>query len=250
MSRNNNNWIKHVKTVAKHHNITYKHALKIAKHDYQRGRGVVGDNVISALDWIEDKTGVEINVLLPEKFRNWLMQHGNDSIAYIQLFNTPVNDVYKRLIDFVSRGQLSENLRLNRDKILHFGIILGTVSGDTWRIERNAKLSVMKYTHTNKEVLSPRVNASRITINQLFSKYRNSLPNKSYHSALVYDAETNNCITFIKQLLRSNNLLTPELEKFIDLPVSAILSHVPITKTLINTLANVGIAANIQHGAN
>lgn len=60
-----------------------------------------------------------------------------------------------------------------------------------------------------------------------FGDFINNAVSSVGNSIYLYDHENNNCQKFVSDLLRANGLMTPELNKFINQDVKAILSTSP-----------------------
>jgi hypothetical protein len=118
-------------------------------------------------------------------------------------------------------------------------------------IEKNAVISIRdaKARRPNEDSQSMVVQiggALSNTINGMLELSKRKMGDNFY----LYDGLKNNCQDFIYNLLLNNNLMTPELGKFIKQPLEQVIKQLPsYTGTVMNAITNLGAVADVAlHG--
>jgi hypothetical protein len=134
---------------------------------------------------------------------------------------------------------------LSYDKMFHLGLfaMVGNEIGQFYSvvIEKNEVIHIEKANFNlngEKDVISVSINPNiRITLNDFLNNCQQFMGAKYF----MYDAFTNNCQMYIKSLIESNNLSTPQLIKFIYQPVETMIRNLPkSTQVFAKTLTNIG----------
>lgn len=171
------------------------------------------------MDIIKDPVGYvkDLTTLIPTRLNNrsraTLEKYGNDDITYIQLCRTPLAKGLTGAINVISMGKLNEaKEKLGYDKLYHL-FLLATTSAGQIRMEKNEVINITDESDvkSNTEFFSLTV-AKPIKVFQFVENCRNLMGDEAWFS---YDPLNNNCQIFIRALLKSNDLLTPDAEKFI-----------------------------------
>jgi len=174
------------------------------------------------------------NTELPKRQQDFIDKEGDTKITSMRVVRAPIYEVVRKFLNVISLGMFNKlQEKVGYDKLYHLSVV---VNGTT-RIEKNEQITISPY-RDMKDEQSMEVDLTNrdITIKQLMDNCAKEMGDKF----LPYDAFTNNCQDFIVSLLRSNNLLTGELFRFIKQPVGEIVDGLPgyvkSTTKLITTL--------------
>ena len=139
---------------------------------------------------------------------------GNVPVKRIQIYRTPINSMISKALELISLGTFSTG---EYDKLYHLAMVLTLENNKNIIVEKNSVINLSgEYKTTDKtEVLDIPFNKP-ITLKGMFDKTLNRVGNKKMY---LYDAfgrgEATNCQGFIKEMLISENLYTPDVDKFV-----------------------------------
>jgi hypothetical protein len=151
--------------------------------------------------------------------KDLLNKYGNFGIVSMTVEKQPVESKIMLLANQITNGGLRDlMLKHNIDEYYHLSMRvdvlddLGRVL--SFRIEKNENISIIPYTPLpNSQYMKVLLESSNpLTMNLILTKTRLSLGEEHFY---IYRFDSWNCADFIMELLRSNNLLTPQLEAFI-----------------------------------
>lgn len=183
------------------------------------GEGIV-DNIVSfASRFIPKKRTAG---LLPPKSRQLLEEVKNEQISSMVVIRTPIESWINKALQTISLGSWQNAVKqYGYDSLFHLSVWINnkyvlhkieatTLARDTNPIKQDSQTMV--------------VNGPFPTIGELI---QNTLTKIGPERFSNYDPKNLNCQDFIIDVLNSNNLLTPELQKFIKQDAVAIFNQTP-----------------------
>lgn len=163
--------------------------------------------------------GHHLQRTMPPKVKNFFSKYGDTQITSLKLFRTPIKSFIDKALNFISLGKWEElKAKYGYDRFFHLGLI----ANDNIIIERNQTINISHHTPSDNAEFFP-LQAPNITLNELFNNALNNVGDKIYE----YDAFTNNCQIFARDVLKYSNLLTPQAESFIMQPVDKLVQDLP-----------------------
>lgn len=180
-------------------------------------------------------------------------------IQSITIRRAPVQAWIETFFGFLTRGEWDKaKQRYGYDKFYHLSLILtyGTESvamnfmaddfmpqrkdGVKVVVEKLALVSVSRNLDTkpNSEYMPVDLRGRQITLGQMLQQTRRLMGDQAF---FTYDAFTNNCQVFVKNLLHSQHLLTKEAHEFLFQPVDKLLKELPsYTSKIAKFVTNLG----------
>lgn len=158
-----------------------------------------------------------------------LQQYGSSKIKSLQIYRTPILEMINKALNIISLGKWNlARKQLGYDKFFHLALVATVQTPNGLKniiIEKNEVVNISTDYKTSKdtEVMNVPYNKD-LTIDQFLSKALDIMGRSNFFR---YDAFTNNCQVFIKTLLSSSGLLTPEIEKFIFQDLKELSSRIP-----------------------
>jgi hypothetical protein len=229
-----NKWIDHVKKFAEEKGISYSEAMKDPECKSQYNSMKVGGLI-----------GPSIRRDFAPAIRDFLKKNGDRKIKSITLQRVPIESTLKGVLDLITLGQYSKTTKkLGYDRVFHLSSII-TLEGLSYPIvvEKNEVISISRKIPPMKRGGS-RLNVpvtKEITLNEMLNNASSKLGSRFY----LYDAFTNNCQMFIRDILKYSGLLTPDIENWIMQDAQAILKGLPIyTKYATKGLTDLGAQFN------
>jgi hypothetical protein len=148
---------------------------------------------------------------LSPKVQKVLSEYGDEVIVGATVARKPVTSIIQSIIRTVSSYPY--------DNLFHLMILLKTNTGKTIRFEKNAAINAdVNPSVTNAQYMEVPNVPSGLTINQLIENTRNKMKEKF----IPYTASNNNCQNFVLNILRANNMNSPEIEAFVKQDTSMI----------------------------
>lgn len=146
------------------------------------------------------------------QFRDLIKKYGDNAIMKMEIKRSPVRKMVMKMLDVISLGEFEKNNPY--DTLWHLYILLTLDDGNILRLEKNSVLTLMNNTPDDENSEMMAVHYPKdiyITLNTLLEKTRQSMGKKYF----LYNAKGNNCQDFLKTVLLSNNLGSPEEIEFI-----------------------------------
>jgi uncharacterized Rmd1/YagE family protein len=133
------------------------------------------------------------------------------------------------------------------DTLFHLFIELQLSDGNSLIVEKNAQINMDVNRQVSNSQYVPVPSVPRgLTVNELMTNTKNKMGPKY----IPYNASSNNCQNFILQLLRANNMATPELEAFVKQDTENIFQDDNF-KNFANTITDLGNRLDIiRQGGN
>jgi len=148
----------------------------------------------------------------------------NILIKGIVIVRAPVKKGAVTALNALSLGTLkSIQRKLGYDTLFHIGIKLELANGQSWRLEKTQNISLKRYEpHPDTQTVVIPVNKS-ITLKDLMNK----LYKKQGDDMYEYDAFTNNCQMFIRDLLSTSGMFPASAASFVSQNTEAIHQSLP-----------------------
>ena len=178
-----------------------------------------------------------------------LNKNGKKPINKITIYRTPLSFLLSTALNVVSFGQFERNKPY--DKLYHLFIVCDLNDGSKLLIEKNEVINLVEnpknYMNEGTESMEVLINRF-INVIELLSKTRERMGDKFF----LYNANSNNCQNFIVNILRANNLNTPENERFVYQNLNELFKKLPFfTKPLIDKSTELGARLDvIKQGGN
>ncbi len=201
----------------------------------------------------------------PPNVRDILARYGGGTIYNLVIVREPIQSYIDTALNFITAGKWAEaKKKYNYDKLFHLSMVasLSMPNGDkaSIKLEKNEVINITdSFAMKQKGATSgsfanvsqhgsgldaefmPVPVACCITLFDLVNNARTAVGNDFFK----YDAFYNNCQVFIINLLKYNNLLTPEIENFINQNAEQLLQELPeYTRPFANTITGIAGLAN------
>jgi hypothetical protein len=175
----------------------------------------------------------------PKVVREFIAKYGDNLITHMRVCRVPLASMLTRILNFVTLGKLdSEAKRLGYDAYYHLYLVLTLDSGQTVLLEKNQRVAMGL---NNGAINKPGAECRDVKLPSTLH-VRRLLAAAEHHFSTnrlyVYSVAENNCQRFVSDILTSNGLSTPELQKFIMQDVSNIVSSSGILSKLANKVTN------------
>ena len=152
-----------------------------------------------------------------------LRQVGNYKVVDIAICRKPIQEFVNKTLNATTLGSWQRAVRkYGYDKLFHLYIIVWVIDSNRKKIpiliEKNEIINIAYATDKDiqgneSEIQYVEMKPEFYVLNDMLQKTKDSMGSGKYWS---YNAFKNNCQTFVKYFLDSNNLLTPQLLDFID----------------------------------
>jgi hypothetical protein len=161
-----------------------------------------------------------------------LKSYGDIEIIEIKAFRTPLNSILRKAINFLdgilTKGALQKEIKnKGYDELYHLGILITLKGGAKFIFEKNEEIEINNNLKSLNELTEYKdINIyNGLTMNKLL---KNAISKFGERRLFVYDAFNFNCQRFIIDILEANNLLTPDLEAFINQNVESLINDTTI----------------------
>lgn len=136
--------------------------------------------------------------------RTLLKKYGEEQLTEIMIIREPVQSAIRAILNILSLGKIGKRMeRKNYDELFHLKILITTVNGNKFTIEKNEKINIEKVNKipTGEQQIVKKLPNS-ITMNSLLQGGKNIQGDKFHY----YSGYDNNCQDFILALLKGSNL--------------------------------------------
>lgn len=160
-----------------------------------------------------------------------LEQYGNDQIASLTVYRTPILKVLNTALDFITKNKWSElKKKYGYDQLYHLQLVANVKTNDGQNknvvIEKNEVINVSTNVDSNDKTQTIPVNFTPpLTINELLNKTRTKLGDKEFFSYSAFG--NNNCQNFIKSLLETSNIYNTSINSFVFQDLSELTKELP-----------------------
>lgn len=158
-------------------------------------------------------------------------------ITELRVYRTPLQTYVDIGLTALTAGDWDKAVRkYGIDEIFHLYMIAKLKNGKSYIIEKNEVPHIEQATADQIKILPP--NYMRViplpkyalTIPKLVM---NALAFEGRKKFFTYNFRTNNCQVFVGDILRANNLLTPDLDAYIHQPIDKIASEIADDKLFL-----------------
>ncbi len=161
---------------------------------------------------------------LPKKTQSKYDSLKDKEIVDIELFRAPIQSVLKTILEVATPGLKQLEKKLGYDNLYHLGMIITLKNDRKYIVEKNQNILIIgQKSYPNAEKLKVPVKAG-ITLKSMFNKTLSMMGSSKFYG---YNFENNNCQTFIKSLLKSQSLLNPQANKFIEQDIPTLVENLP-----------------------
>jgi hypothetical protein len=196
------------------------------RNSKKRGKGIFSDAYNKVKD-IGTKLIYGRSDLSP-KVQKLLSKYGDEVIVGATIARKPVTSIIQSIIRTVSSYPY--------DNLFHLMLLLKTNTGKTIRFEKNAAINAdVNPSITNAQYMEVPTIPSGLTVNQLIENTRNKMKEKF----IPYSSSSNNCQNFVLNMLRGNNMSSPEIEAFVMQKVDMIFKD-PNFKKFADAITGLG----------
>lgn len=185
------------------------------------------------------------NILNVDQFSNiskrTLEQYGNNKIVRLQMGKTPLHDLLTGTIDAMTFGNFSKLAKeKGYDSLYHVFLIADLDIGKSIVIEKNAVINIAPISTPfpqNTTYMNVNMNGLQTTLNELIKKTQDLMKGNFFY----YDPFENNCQVFLENILKANNLWTPQYNNFFFQDVSNIKKQInPVVPKIMRKITDLG----------
>lgn len=195
----------------------------------------------------------QVKLQLTTPAQDTLNKIGNQPISRIQIKRFPVAAFIESFFQLITAGQWGQvKQKYGYDNFYHLALVLYYKSGQSFQmnirgfvgddmmggfepiapnefrftIEKLELINIQRSTSIkpNTDYLDVPLNGKTITLNEMINRTRTMMGDEKF---FTYDAFTNNCQVFVKNLLQSVGLLTPQAMSFLFQPVDKLIKELP-----------------------
>lgn len=174
------------------------------------------DTLSAPAQMIIDKVDEKTNYI--DSVKDILAKYGNFGIVSMTVERQPVEDKIMFLANKITNGALRDlMIKHNIDAYYHLALRVDVIDDDgrilPFRIEKNENISIKPYTtRADSQYMNVGIGEDKLTMNILLTRTRLAIGEDHFY---LYRFDSWNCADFIMEILRANDLLTPQLETFI-----------------------------------
>ena len=185
----------------------------------------------------------------PPEVRALRDKYGAQQITKLVVRRMPISGGFEKLLNVISLGEWNKVKKESEyGKIFHLYLVISLADGHEFYLEKNhvIKLAACDGTCTKGES-RPVAIPQGLTLRMLLDR----TAAKAGPELWRYSAERDNCQAFARAVLLANNLLTPELEKFIVQPPEKLIPRLnPVARAIVQGATDIGHIADIAlHGS-
>jgi len=170
----------------------------------------------------------------PPKVRQMIKQHGEKKITSISVARSPIQAIYKKVINIILDNKMEENRKkLNYDDIFHLYLIITLDDGTILRLEKNQVISMKPYTKSTAQEMQVPYKGN-LLLGQLLINGQKS-HGQTY---FTYDSIRANCQIYVYHILKGSKLINKQLETFILQDAPALISNDTKFEKTARTITN------------
>lgn len=219
------------------------------KEGYEYVKGKIKKVVETVGDRVSDVVANGLRKDFPPSGRKVLEKHGDKKITEIVVARKPIQSWLVKVLDWVSRGRFSENIKdLKYDTAFHLMMKIRLSDGTSILTEKNEIIKLKEEGWNSGDSAKPEVEKIKIAVppgislNEFFNK---AIKQYGKDRIFIYDSRTNSCQTYIHDLLKANGILTSEADKFIRQDVESIYRGMGVIGSINKAITDVAAAGNI-----
>jgi len=174
-------------------------------------------------------------------------KYKDNLITSMSIVRTPLDSYTTLALNSVSLGQFNKVRKKNGyDNYFHLNLNIVLDNGTNLIVEKNEILNIQvgtKKTSKSEVMNITEFSSNAITLNSLLENTKKLQGSKFY----VYNASSNNCQYFIRDVLLSNNIGNPVYTDFIKQNTEDIFKNSPIFRKIANSVTDLGASVkNVQ----
>jgi len=172
---------------------------------------------------------------LPPPERKVMEELGNQKIVSISVYRAPIKVIpLDGMLNLITRGRYGELLKkYNYDTLFHLYMICTLENSQRVVLEKNERINIERsFKEGGERVLAK--TRDGLTLNRLVQQTAKFMGKDFF----PYHPATNNCQRFLTAILKSNGLLTLELNEFINQDVTQLLDELDPSGLLVNAANN------------
>lgn len=184
---------------------------------------------------------------VPDSVKQWLEKYSNSKIHGLYVGKIPIRKIWSDMLKIVSKGKLEEIMKeLKYDHLYHTFILYHLKDDNSmYLVERNSRLSITPYNPMVKHDefggqarFLPIITTDK-TVSEMFENHEKLIG--GWEKLIWYNPVTNNCQKFVINQLKSNGLLTNEIEKFVNQKLKTVMKDYTITRQFLQHVISLGI---------
>jgi hypothetical protein len=241
-------WVCFVKAYASQHKLAYKDALKQASEPYRKAKGLgpavkrekkkprkikadfvvdqSGEGIKDVIERVKDIVLLRDDPAGPPSMRAAMKKYGDMGIQSITVCRQPISRKLRTLLNITTLGGVERYMKENsHDELFHLYLVITLDNGVKLQVEKNQRVDVSdKIRKLTKKASCMDVPGSyKGTISELLNTTKEQMGKQFFQ----YDSATSNCQGFVSAVLRAGNLMTAELNSFVNQPTLSIFRKAP-----------------------
>ena len=171
---------------------------------------------------------------VPSKSKSELKKKGDDKIFNLFVVRRPIESYVNKLLKIVTLDQIDSVVKKAgvRDKLLHIFLV---INGFIYELNEQLELGTKRYTKMEDDEYI-KLDAPDKTVNEFIEKAQSTMGDKFYN----YDPFKNNCGDWVKAVLRSNGIMTNEINTFINQNASQIGKKLGWSSEVVEAITDLG----------
>ncbi len=168
---------------------------------------------------------------IPRKIIKKLELYGNDIPMNVRVCRAPVQSIIKSVLNLISNNALQKWMaNKSFDDIFHLSILFDTNDGKTHRLEKNQIVSWEDYKPREDEtIIDVPISSELKTLREIFYETQSRIGKDNMWLYSAFGGR--NCQNFIAEILKTMDVYTPEIEKFVFQDTSDLVEQLnPLTK--------------------
>jgi hypothetical protein len=182
---------------------------------------------------------------LPYNVKRYIEDNSDKRIEQMWVYRQPIQSVLTKIFNILSLSKWDEaKNKLGYDDMFHLYIIVQLNDNTRIIMEKNQDINIgpPNAEKFNGDKIEINLNGKQPTLLELLENTRKYMGDNDFYT---YDSFKNNCQHWVYALLKSNNLLTPQLETFIKQDAEELLKTLPdFAGALANKVTDAGSNVN------
>jgi len=178
----------------------------------------------------------------PPSVKDILKKYGNEKIVGISLHRLCLDSIFNKLMSILTKGKIEKYIKKHaNNKFFHISMLI-QLPNDTILCEKNQIINFKLNPQKSKEQEEFKIPIStNITLNELMENTRKAIGDQVF---FTYDVTYNNCIKWIENILKVNQLYNEKIKKFISQNIKKIFINFPSLEKFINSIT--GFVGNVS----
>jgi hypothetical protein len=206
---------------------------RIPKNDYLLGNGLLEPLITNGYT---------------QKVKNLLKTYGDDIVKQLIIVRTPLDKYTEMALNAVSLFDFNKTKQKNNyDDYFHLHLNVVLNSGTILTVEKNEVINIDRggALKNNSEVMPVTNTPPNTSLMELMNKTQVHQGSKYF----LYNASSNNCQYFIRDMLFANGVSDPSYIEFVKQDTESIFKGSPYFRKLANTVTSLGAVAHTLNDA-